>query len=250
MTVLAHISDLHVDGGENSLRRVERTVAHLMGLRSGVDAVVVTGDVADHGTAEEYRLVREALAPLHDRYPVLLCPGNHDVRGEFRAAFHGERGDGPVDTVHDIGGVRVLMCDSSIPGRPEGLLEPETLRRLDDALADAPRTPAFVALHHPPLALGIPFVDRIALRAPQELAAVLRRHPQVAAVLCGHAHTAAATSFAGVPLRCAPAVAPTALLPWERDPDGPWSSAEAPPAIMFHLHADGEPLTTHVRTVA
>ncbi|MBB1246415.1 phosphodiesterase, partial [Streptomyces durbertensis] len=106
--------------------------------------------------------------------------------------------------------------------------------------------PAFVALHHPPVPLGLPYLDRIGLREPQALAGVLARHPQVVAVLCGHAHTAATTSFAGRPLLCAPGIASTALLPWEQGPDDSWKTHQAPPALTFHLFRNGR-LTSHLR---
>ncbi|MFF8291606.1 phosphodiesterase [Streptomyces sp. NPDC016309] len=248
MTVLAHLSDLHLDGTEESAERTRRAVAHLTGLPGRVDAVLITGDITEHGTEAEYRRVREALAPLHERHRVLMCPGNHDDREAYRRVLLGGRGTAPVNEVGVAGGVRVLMCDSSVPGRPEGLLGPETLAWLDGTLAAAPERPAFVALHHPPVDLGLPYIDRIGLRDPEDLEQVLARHPQVAAVLCGHAHTAAATTFAGRPLVCAPGIASTALMPWEQGPDDSWKTHGTPPSLTFHLYEGGR-LTSHVRTV-
>ncbi|MGW7051068.1 phosphodiesterase [Streptomyces sp. NPDC054887] len=249
MTVLAHLSDLHLDGSPRSAARVRRAVEYLAGLTGVVDAVLITGDIADRGTEREYRQAVEALAPLHERHQVLLCPGNHDARPEFREVLLGGRpGTAPVNQVRDIGGVRILMCDSSVPGRSEGLLEPQTLRWLEETLAAAPDRPAFVAFHHPPVPLGVPYIDRIGLREPQELADVLARHDQVAAVLCGHAHTAAATVFAGLPLLCAPGIASTALLPWEQGPEDSWKTHDAPLALTFHWYEEGR-LTSHVRAL-
>ncbi|MFE7897966.1 phosphodiesterase [Streptomyces sp. NPDC057424] len=248
MTVLAHLSDLHLDGTPESAERTRRAVSHVTGLPGTVDAVLITGDIADRGTVAEYLQAREVLAPLYERHQVLLCPGNHDSRPEYREVLLGGGGTAPVNEVQDIAGVRVLMCDSSIPGRSEGLLEPETLSWLDDTLAAAPDRPAFVALHHPPVALGLPYIDRIGLREPDALAKVLDSHAHVVAVLCGHAHTAAASSFAGRPLLCAPGIVSTALLPWEQGPDSSWKTQAAPPALTFHLYEEGR-LTSHVRAV-
>ncbi|KUN99364.1 phosphodiesterase [Streptomyces caeruleatus] len=250
MTVLAHLSDLHLDGTARSAERTRRAVARLTALPGAVDAVLITGDIVDRGTVAEYRQAREVLAPLYERHEVLLCPGNHDSRPEYREVLLGGGGTAtaPVNEARDVVGVRVLMCDSSIPGRPEGLLEPETLDWLDRTLAAAPDRPAFVALHHPPATLGLPYIDRIALREPDALARILDRHPQVVAVLCGHAHTPATTSFAGRPLLCAPGIISTALLPWEQGPDSSWKTYEAPPALTFHVYEEGR-LTSHVRVV-
>ncbi|MFB4424342.1 phosphodiesterase [Streptomyces sp. QL37] len=250
MTVLAHLSDLHLDGTEETADRARRAVSHLTGLPGTVDATLVTGDITDRGRAAEYRQARDVLAPLYERGPVLLCPGNHDSRPEYRQVLLGGSGTAPVNEVRAVGpdGARVLMCDSSVPGRPEGLLEPETLEWLDDTLAAAPGRPAFVAFHHPPAPLGLPYIDRIGLHGPDALAKVLARHPQVVAVLCGHAHTAAATTFAGRPLLCAPGIVSSALMPWEQGPDSSWKTHAAPPSLVFHLYEEGR-LTSHVRVV-
>ena len=50
MAVLAHLSDLHLDGGPRAAERAERVLSFLDGLREPVDAVLVTGDLTDHGT--------------------------------------------------------------------------------------------------------------------------------------------------------------------------------------------------------
>ena len=75
MITFGHVSDLHIDLGERATERAQRLIAALKAM-SGLDAVLVTGDIADHGTAAEYRLVRELLAELEG--PVLAgLPAGH-----------------------------------------------------------------------------------------------------------------------------------------------------------------------------
>ncbi|MEV4132919.1 hypothetical protein AB0J72_12230 [Dactylosporangium sp. NPDC049742] len=90
-----------------------------------------------------------------------------------------------------------------------------------------------------------PLPDSMALTEPQALAAVLDRHPNVLGVLAGHAHTAAATTFAGRPVLCAPAVTWTLRLPWEGDGV---ADLQAPPALAYHV-VDGGRIVTHYRVV-
>jgi 3',5'-cyclic AMP phosphodiesterase CpdA len=246
MVVLAQVSDFHFDGGDERRARAQRVMDYLAVLPRPVDAVLVTGDVADHGAVEEYQEARRMLrAPA----PVLLCPGNHDRRTGFRRVLLGDPdgGDGPVNQVHQLDGVTVLLCDSTVPGSDGGRLDDETVAWLEDTLAAAPDQPALVAMHHPPVALGIPFVDAIRQAQAHRLEAVLARHRQVVAVLCGHAHTAASTWFAGRQLLVAPGVASTALLPVER-PAGDVLDDGAPASVAFHL-LDDDRLTTHFRVV-
>jgi Icc protein len=248
MVLLAQVSDFHIDGGDASGARAERVMRYLAALPRPVDAVLVTGDVADHGAVEEYRAARRLLrAPA----PVLVCPGNHDQRANFRRVLlddPGGDGDRPVNQLHHLDGVTVILCDSTVPGQAGGYLADETIAWLDAALAATPDRPVLVAMHHPPVTLGIPFVDGIRQEGGHRLQDVLRRHRQVVAVLCGHAHTAASTWFAGRQLLVAPGVASTVLLPAER-PAGDVLDDRLPPAVAFHLLDDGR-LTTHFRVVA
>ncbi|MBP0661709.1 phosphodiesterase, partial [Mycobacterium tuberculosis] len=68
---------------------------------------------------------------------------------------------------------------------------------------------------HPPARLHSPIVDDIALAEPDRLADVVAADPRIRAVLTGHAHSAAATTFAGRPLLIAPSTASVPGGAWE-----------------------------------
>jgi len=116
--------------------------------------------------------------------------------------------------------------------------------RLSGLTGAGPDGPALICFHHPPRPLHIPWLDEIRQHGEENLAAIIERHPRVAAILCGHAHTPAATTFAGRPLLVAPGVVSTIKLPWEH-PDVDY---DLPPAIAFHILDDGN-ITTHYRVV-
>jgi 3',5'-cyclic-AMP phosphodiesterase len=242
MVTIAHISDIHVDSGDRSAARTARVIEFLAALPTPPDVVLLTGDIADHGEEGEYQRVRELLP-----FPVLSCPGNHDVRGPYRKVMLDEDGDdGPVDRAYEVNGVLILMCDSSIPGRDDGWLADETLAWADQVLAGEPRRPAFLAFHHPPVELGLSFPDTIRQFGEDRLADLVERHPQIVALLCGHAHSAAATTFAGRPLLVAPGVVSTSVLPVEGDAI---VDLTLPPMIALHLLDQQRRLTTHYRVV-
>ncbi|MGW6389104.1 metallophosphoesterase [Streptomyces sp. NPDC055103] len=252
MIVIAQVSDIHIDGEPRSADRTRAVMRYLEELPYDLAAVLVTGDIADHGTADEYAVVREL---LNSRHPLLVCPGNHDDRAAFREALLPDETStlpcAPVNQVLRGEGFVVALCDSSVPGKDEGLLEDETLEWLDGVLAATPReVPALVAFHHPPVPLHIPYVDGIRQFAERRLAALADRHPHLTAFLAGHAHTAAATTFAGRPLLVAPGVVSATRLPWEKPgPDSPYVHLDLPPALAFHVLDENGRLTTHYRTV-
>ncbi len=251
MAVIAHLSDIHIDAGSRNADRTARVVAYLAALPDPPDAVVITGDLADHGTEAEYEGVRALTAGLPG--PVLLLPGNHDDRGPYRKVLTDDDGTGPINRAYRAGGVLILLADSSIPGRNDGLLADETIAWLHDCLTANRDLPALVAFHHPPVTLGLPFIDAIRQFEADRLAALVARHPQIVAMLCGHAHTAAVTTFAGRPLLVARGVASTLRLPVEAGADPVDIPAivdlDAPPMIAFHLLDEDRRLTTHYRVV-
>ncbi|WP_111552775.1 metallophosphoesterase [Kitasatospora sp. SolWspMP-SS2h] len=244
--LLAQISDLHLDGTARATERATRVLRHLFDLPRPVDALLVTGDIADHGTEDEYREAAELLADAP--FPVLCCPGNHDARPAYRKALLGEEPDtAPINRARLIGDTAILTVDSTVPGRDEGLLARSTLDWIDTTLAELPSgTAALIAFHHPPVALHHPMPDGYSLQRPEDLAALLDAHPEVAAVLTGHAHTAAATGFAGRPLLVGPAVTWTLQLPWESED---FVGRDQPPGLAYHVLDDARRLTTHYRVV-
>jgi 3',5'-cyclic AMP phosphodiesterase CpdA len=100
--------------------------------------------------------------------------------------------------------VTIVVLDSWVPGTDAGRLGDDQLHWLDDVLGRRPGVPALVCLHHPPIAVGIPFMDGIRLADGDALAAVVARHPHVIRVLTGHLHRVLSAGFAGTLLSVAP----------------------------------------------
>lgn len=247
--VIAHLSDTHIDGGDRSIRRTRAVMDYLEQLPYDLNAVLVTGDITDHARPDEYEEARKLLT---SRHPTMICPGNHDERVAFRQYLLGQPGSAkPINQVHHALGVVIALCDSSVPGKDAGLLEDETLTWLEDTLAEVPDdVPALVGFHHPPVPLNVPFVDDIRQFEEGRLAALASRHANLAAFICGHAHTAAATTFAGRPLLVAPGVVSAIRLPWESRTGSPGHiHVDLPPALAFHVLDDEGRLTTHYRCV-
>ncbi|MFC7546493.1 metallophosphoesterase [Plantactinospora sp. GCM10030261] len=245
MLVLAHVSDPHLDGTDRTQHRAERVMDHLRSLPRPVDAILVTGDIADHAEPDEYvTAARIFTAPV----PVLFAPGNHDARAPMREHLLGEPpADEPVNRLHRVGDAVILMCDSTVPGEAHGELAPETVEWIDHQLTRHPDLPAFLAFHHPPVRMHHPLPDTWPLRPAADLAALLHAHPRVVAVLTGHAHTAAAATFADRPLLVAPAITWALRMPWEGDRP---ADTDAPPWLAYHVLGDDGSFVTHYRVVA
>lgn len=210
---IAQISDLHIKApGRLAYRRVdtakalERCIAVLNQLDPVPDFVVISGDLVDTPTDEEYQHLKRLLAEL--RLPFSAIPGNHDSRELMRAVFTDRSyafPSGPLNHRIEIGALDLLLLDSSVPGKPHGELDLSTLDWLETTLSASPGRPALVFLHHPPFLTGIGHMDRQNLRNAAELAPIIKRHPRVQLVASGHVHRPTLTMFAGVASTICPA---------------------------------------------
>lgn len=207
--VIAHISDIHALADGNPLFGRVDTMRHLsIALEqleaSGVqlDAIVFTGDVADRGEADAYRRVREVVAPAARRMgsTVVWCMGNHDARAAFREELlRGPASTEPVDSVHEVNGLRIIALDTSVPGFHHGEIEQAQLDWLSDILNRPAPHGTILALHHPPVPTPVAVLDILELR-DQHLLADAIRGTDVRAVLAGHVHYQSSGACGGVPV--------------------------------------------------
>ena len=244
--LLAQLSDPHLGadwGSGESAPRFRATVEAVAALRPRPDAVLLSGDVADHAGEDEYRGALELLAALD--LPLFALPGNHDARAPLRRHFDlPGSGDEAVQYAAEAGPLRLVVLDSTLPGEDGGALGDKGLQWLERELEAAPQTPTVLAMHHPPLVTGLSEMDAIGLADEDRraLARIVERHPQVRRVLGGHLHCAITGELAGRPVVVAPSIYD------EVRPDfssGSWTYLATPPGFALHAALDGE-LTSHV----
>lgn len=243
--LLAQLSDLHLGAaweGVDPQPRLERVIEAVRSLPNPVDAVVVSGDLADDASEHSYRRARELLERFDA--PVHVLPGNHDDRARLRQAFDlpGD-GDEPVDYAADVGELRLVVLDSNVPRQDPGAFDPAQLEWLDEGLGKESERPTIMAMHHPPLATGTAEWDAINL-APSErraLAEVVSRHPQLRAIVGGHLHRVTASTLAGRPVLAAPSTYLQVLPDFEpKDFEGEDVVWTGPPGFALHVLLDGE----------
>jgi len=252
--LLAQISDLHIKRpGALAYRRVDtaaslaRCIARLNALAPRPDAVLMTGDLVDGGSPEEYAHLKSLLATLE--LPYYLVPGNHDDRDALRDAFP-ERaelraGGEFVQYALDLGPLRLIALDSVQAGQSGGTLCDARLAWLAAQLDAARGLPVVIALHHPPFDCGIAHMDaiRLAPDAATRLDALVRQHPNVERVICGHVHRPIFARFGGTIASAVPAPAHQVTL--DLRADGPSSFMLEPPAFALHRYDPRTGIVTH-----
>jgi 3',5'-cyclic AMP phosphodiesterase CpdA len=209
MSTNGAITALHLgeppNAGVKPKKSLREVIAAIEALPNPVDAILVSGDLAEHAAPAEYELAAELIGAVG--VPVHVLPGNKDDRATMREAFDlPGAGDAPLDYAVDLGPLRLVVIDSTIPGEDRGDFQPAQLEWLDAELSSAPVQPTIVAMHQPPLVTGMVDWDSVIMRPSDRgaLAAVIERHPQVRAIVGGHLHRIAASSLAGRPVVVAP----------------------------------------------
>lgn len=247
MARFAQITDLHLRppgvltlGMVDADRYVSEAINAVITRHGDVDAVIVTGDVADLGEPDAYS--RAAMLLSRFAMPVLVMPGNHDATGPLREAFAAFPGmaDEPVPGkachVQSVAGATVVCLDTSLDQIKDlnhsGALGAAQLEWLDATLAAA-NQPVLIAMHHPPFRTGIGFMDTIGLADTEAFSRVLAKHENVIRLICGHVHRTIVGEVAGVPTMAVPGVAHQVILALSED--APAQLVMEPPAYAIHI---------------
>ena len=198
------MSDLHVmPQGELSVTldtgsRLEQAVDAVISRYADVDFCVIAGDLVDAGQPAAYERLKTILSRLP--IPVHITLGNHDNRAAFLSVFGDSfiAATGKVDKVIDASGYRIILLDSSEPGRVDGVLSDTQITWLTARLAEAVDRPIIVILHHNANALHIES-DNIAILDPHAFVAALKTHPDIRQVIAGHVHLTSTATWHGLP---------------------------------------------------
>jgi Icc protein len=212
--VVAHVSDTHLlagglrqHGAIDTVARFEAALDRIARIDPPPQALVFTGDLTDAAEPAAYRLLRERVEPLAERIgaQAVWCMGNHDERAAFSRELFGEESEEPQDRVYDVGGLRIVSLDTSVPGWHHGEVADAQLTWLADVLATPAEHGTILALHHPPIPSPmVPVAEVIELLEQDRLAAVLHG-TDVRAIIGGHYHFSSHSTFAGIPVSVAAA---------------------------------------------
>lgn len=211
--VIAHISDTHLLGGDRKLfstvdvaQNLTRILDRLRAGDQHIDALVFTGDLADVAEVDAYQLLRRLVEPVAAEMgaELIWVMGNHDERAPYSRELFDDESDGPQDRVYNVGGLRIISLDTSVPGYHHGAITDAQLAWLKAELASPAEHGTVVAMHHPPLEAHNPLVRLIGLEQPSRLAEVIAG-TDVRTILAGHLHYSSFGQFAGVPVSVASA---------------------------------------------
>jgi len=195
--------------------------------QASLDLIVVTGDVADHGRPDQYRIAADAFRRLPA--PVVVTPGNHDQDAAYSAGMTDERitTGAAVTTPRtvDIENWCFLLVDTNAglmlddPDGPDGArIDPDYHDRLwgngllgtteaewiRDACATTEAEHVFVWQHHP-VGTGNGAVGPTAA-FEAEWRDLLDSTTKIRGIGAGHTHMPRVADFHGCPVHVCPSL--------------------------------------------
>jgi Icc protein len=242
---IAQISDCHLPAnprhsyrGINPYRNLKALLKKAKTLKP--DLILATGDLSEDGSAESYRLIQDLFDPLG--VPVLALPGNHDAPALLADTYPGS----PVDSIQATrhGNWQIIRLNSCIPDNPCGRLSQKTLSELESVLAQNADQPKLLAVHHQPVTVGSPWIDKYCMLEPAPFLRVVDQYEAIKAVVWGHIHQVFESSKNGTTMLGSPSSAINGIPGAEKfTPD-----TLGPACRWLELHADGS-LQSHIVSV-
>jgi 3',5'-cyclic AMP phosphodiesterase CpdA len=255
MMLIAQLTDIHLgyelnNPDEPNISRFDAALSWLKNLSVMPDMLFLTGDLTDHGDVASYERLRDMIADLP--FPVHLCVGNHDDRAVLRQVFPDiPMTDGFVEYVIDRPEARFIVIDTLEEGTHGGAFCTARAARLRRYLSETPvNKPVMIALHHPPIETGIPWMTAEHDDYWVEMLDGAIGDRKNVTIICGHIHRSITTNWRGRMLTICPSTAPQVSLELAPiDPDAadnrPLITAELPGGAL-HMLNGGSFVTHHM----
>ena len=230
MTKIIWMSDPHFQNegtidGLDPRARLSAAIDHANMHHGDADFAILSGDLVGDDIEGDYTALAGYLAKSElGIYPMM---GNNDDRGGLRSRL-----ELPADTMPDFiqfaletADGMVVCLDTHKVGSHAGQFCDVRRDWLDEVLSKNGGRDAYVFMHHPPMALGLPEQDGIMLEDGDSFLEVICGHGNVKHLFMGHVHRPTCGTVRGVPFATLGALSFQAPAP---RPSWDWDSFKAP----------------------
>lgn len=186
---LVQVSDCHVSASRQDRYRGLDAGRSLFGLLPVVrdwqpDAILLTGDVAEDASKAAYSRVSAMLCSAGA--PVHALPGNHDEPAVMRHSFRSGPWTGPRFV--PLKNWHLVLLDSTSRGEIGGVISEQELEQLENGLRNSQAEHVILAMHHQPVPVGSPWIDKYALAEPGGFLDLVDRDQRIRCITWGHVH--------------------------------------------------------------
>ncbi len=204
---LIQLTDTHIFSnpsetfdGINTEQTLKQVIAYAKQTSWPPNAVLVTGDLVHDPVPASYQRLTNILKDLD--CPTFCIPGNHDEPETMKQ--HLPINQIMIRQVIHFDFWMVIMLDTWLPDTHAGELKQEEIEMIRGLMKDYPDKFILIALHHPPVSIGSPWMDKMSLRNPEALFSVIDGNDKVKGIIWGHIHQEFNRERAGVKLMAAP----------------------------------------------
>ncbi|GAA2159318.1 calcineurin-like phosphoesterase family protein [Humibacillus xanthopallidus] len=210
--VIAHLSDPHLLGSRggrlagriDTAEQLRRGLERVESCSEAIDALVISGDLADSGEPAAYELLLELVGPVVERLgcELVVTGGNHDERRPLATVLFGVDDDAPQDRVTTVRGLRIITIDSAVPGYHHGGFSDDQYAWLAKELTTQADHGTILVIHHAPITYRSPVMQLLDFDDVDRLREVVEG-TDVRAVLSGHLHVTSFGMLGSVPVMVA-----------------------------------------------
>jgi 3',5'-cyclic AMP phosphodiesterase CpdA len=205
--VIAHLSDPHLLVGRllaghiDTEAQLRQALARVEASGERIDALVISGDLADTAQPEAYALLRDVVDPVVERLgaALVLTGGNHDERRPMARGLWGADTDEPQDTVTLVRGLRIIDIDSAVPGYHHGGFSDEQYAWLARELQQPAEHGTILVIHHAPITYRSALMQLLDFDDVDRLRDAIEG-TDVRGILSGHLHVTSFGTIGPVPV--------------------------------------------------
>lgn len=193
--------------GIDSARNFRAAVACVTRLEPPPEFVVHLGDLVGDASQDAYREFTCIADSI--QCPQFALIGNHDELHLLTRAMPIPDRIAPLDAPHgyysfDWGPLHLVAVNSRVEGHVAGHVAAKQLAWLEDDLERHRSAMTLVLVHHPPMDIGIEWLDQLKMDNGAHFASVVEGAGNVAAVIAGHVHQRKVLSLGSLVLHTVP----------------------------------------------
>lgn len=199
-----HLSDTHIKKdpyelyGLNPYNRLESAIHSINKYHKDADFIVITGDLTDRGDLKAY----ENFKNICDKSDVRIIKiiGNHDNRENFLTVFpENFHNENFIQGVQEIENNALIFLDTKVENTDGGDMCDIRFEWFKNQLEKYKNKNTFVFMHHPPMSIGIKYMDKISFSSSNRLKELFLKYPNIKYLFFGHLHRAVTGLWADVP---------------------------------------------------
>lgn len=185
--------------GHDPRVRLRAAVQYINANHSDAEVCVISGDMVNRGTTEDYQALRHELDALS--VPFMPMMGNHDCRALFRDTLplpEGFMSDFIQYGIRTSEGF-IACLDTHRIGSDAGEFCTKRANWLKRTLTENGDLPVFLFMHHPPMALGLPMQDSENMTDGESFLDLISEFLSVQYLFIGHVHRPISGTTRGIP---------------------------------------------------